>query len=191
MKSPMTTHAQADAYQSPWPLRHRFALLAWSCAWSLLCRWTPKPFNSWRILVLRLFHAQVHGHPFVHGRARIHVPWNLILRDRACLGDGAQAYSLATIELGEGATVAQEACLCTGTHDFSVDHIPLQTAPIRVERDAFIGARAFVLPGVSIGARAVVGACAVVTRSVAPGSIVAGNPARVIGQRPPAPDGGR
>lgn len=183
MKPPLQTHAQADAYASPWPAGRRLAMAAWALAWPLLCGWTPKPLSPWRVLVLRGFGARVSGRPFVHSRARIHSPWNLTLRDRACLGDGANAYALGPIELGEEATVAQEAYLCTGTHDFSRDNLPLQTAPIRVGRRAFVGARAFVLPGVTIGAGAVVGACAVVTRDVEPDAVVAGNPARVIGRR--------
>lgn len=49
---------------------------------------------------------------------------------------------------------------------------------------AFIGVNAVVMPGVTIGGDAVVGAGAVVTKDVAPGDIVAGVPARVIGKRP-------
>jgi acetyltransferase-like isoleucine patch superfamily enzyme len=51
-----------------------------------------------------------------------------------------------------------------------------------IEAGAIIGANAVLLPGVRIGARALVGAGSVVTRDVAPGMIVAGNPARVINQ---------
>ncbi len=52
--------------------------------------------------------------------------------------------------------------------------------PIRVERNVWIGFDACVLPGVTIGEGAVVGAKSVVTQSVPPFTIVAGNPARVI-----------
>ncbi|MEX2458398.1 MAG: acyltransferase [Actinomycetota bacterium] len=52
--------------------------------------------------------------------------------------------------------------------------------PSTVERRASIGSGAIILPGVRIGAGALVGAGAVVTRDVAPGSVVAGNPAREV-----------
>ncbi len=51
-----------------------------------------------------------------------------------------------------------------------------------IEAGAIIGANAVLLPGVRIGARALVGAGSVVTKDVAPGMVVAGNPARVINQ---------
>lgn len=53
-------------------------------------------------------------------------------------------------------------------------------AGAHVEAGAMIGANATLLPGVRIGARALVGAGAVVTRDVPPGTVVVGNPARVI-----------
>lgn len=184
MKPILQTYDQATAQTSPWPLRRRWALLAWDCTWALTCRWTPKPLNAWRLLVLRVFGAEIHGRPFVHQRARIAQPWNLTLHDRACLGDGAHAYSLGPIVIHEDATIAQEAYLCTGTHDFTQKHLPLQTAPIVVGRGAFVGARAFVLPGLTLGEHCIVGAMSVVTRDVPPGVIVAGNPARPISSRP-------
>jgi putative colanic acid biosynthesis acetyltransferase WcaF len=175
-----TTRAQATPYESPWTLRQRAAMLLWETCWALFCRWTPKPLNPWRLLWLRLFGARIEGRPFVHQRARIALPWRLTLRDRACLGDRAHAYSLGPIELQAGATVAQEAYLCAATHAFENPALPLLTAPIVIGEHAFIGARAFILPGVTIGARAVVGACAVVTRDVPPGITAAGNPARPL-----------
>lgn len=169
---------QSPRYQSPWPFRHRIRMLLWECCWSLLCSWTPKPLNPWRLFWLRVFGASIQGTPFVHQRARIAIPWKLVLHHRACLGDRANAYSLDRIEIGEGATVAQEAYLCTGTHDFSDPALSLVTKPIVIGSGAFIGARAFLMPGVTIGQNAVVGACSVVTHDVAAGGRVAGNPGR-------------
>lgn len=162
---------------SPWTGRQRLGLLLWSYAWPVLCGWTPKPCNRWRLLVLRAFGATIEGVPFVHQRARIQIPWKITLHDRSCVGDRANLYSLDRITLEEGSLAAQESYLCTGTHDLTDPAWPLLTAPITLGRNAFVGARAFVLPGVTIGEQAVVGACSVVTRNVPPGIRVKGNPA--------------
>jgi maltose O-acetyltransferase len=55
-------------------------------------------------------------------------------------------------------------------------------APVRIGSGVYIGARAVILPGVTIGDRAIVGAGSVVRKDVAAGTIVAGNPAQVVGQ---------
>lgn len=171
------------AQVSPWTIGFRVKMLAWEISWSLFCKWTPKPLNRWRIIWLKLFGAQIIGDPFVHQKARIQIPWHLTLHDRCCLGDCANLYSLARIEVGENAVIAQEAYICTGTHDFEDPSLPLRTSRISIGKNAFIGARAFILPGVCIGEGAIVGACSIVTSNVEPFSINAGNPCRKIKSR--------
>jgi len=61
-------------------------------------------------------------------------------------------------------------------HDWGVT----PTAPVRICRGAWIGAKSIVLKGVTVGEGAVVGAGSVVTRNVDPYTVVAGNPARLI-----------
>ena len=176
-------HKQIDPYTSPWSIKHRLKLLIWEYVWSLFCTWTPKPANKWRLFWLQLFGAKIYGNPFVHQRARIQIPWHLTLQDHACLGDRANAYSLGPIEIHPHATVAQEVYLCTGTHAFNQSAMNLITSPIIIGAHAFIGARAFILPGVTIGEYAIVGAGSIVTKDVAPWTIVSGNPARKMGVR--------
>jgi len=174
---------QTTAFDSPWNARERAVRALWEFCWFVFCQWTPKPFNAWRLFWLRVFEAKIEGTPFVHARARIAIPWHLTLRDRACLGDRANAYSLGEIEIGDRATIAQEAYLDTASHDFSQTSLPLTTGKIVVGADAFVGARAFVLPGITIGERSVIGAGSVVTEDIPPNVVAAGNPCRVLRPR--------
>jgi putative colanic acid biosynthesis acetyltransferase WcaF len=176
-------HNQKTPYDSPWTIKQRIKMILWEYTWILLCLWTPKPANLWRLFVLKLFGAKIYGKPFVHQRARIQIPWNLIMHHKACLGDRATVYTLGKIEIFEHATVAQEAYICTGTHAFDQKSMNLITMPVLIGKHVFIGARAFLFPGVAIGDYAIVAAMAVVTKDVEPWTVVGGNPAKFIKKR--------
>jgi acetyltransferase-like isoleucine patch superfamily enzyme len=66
------------------------------------------------------------------------------------------------------------------------DAAPDNPKPIKIGRGVFIGARALVLKGVTIGDRAVIGAGAVVTKDVPTQHIAVGNPARLLSAQNPA-----
>lgn len=171
---------QTSRTSSPWRFTAKIKMLLWEYIWVLFCRWTPKPFNKWRVFWLKMFGAKIVGAPFVHQRAIIQIPWNLILHDGACIGDRAIIYTLDIIEIKKNATVAQEVYLCTGSHDFSNEIRPLVTSSIVIYENAFVGARAFILPGVTIGQNSIVGAGSIVTKSIESNSVVVGNPAKYI-----------
>jgi acetyltransferase-like isoleucine patch superfamily enzyme len=104
------------------------------------------------------------------------------------------------LEVGDYGVVATGARVLTATdtyrdgHRMST-HLPdeyrnVYTAPVNIERDAFVGANAVVFPGVTIGEGAVVGAGAVVTSDLDPWTVYVGAPARRLKERPrPLRDG--
>ncbi|MCI1280540.1 MAG: sugar O-acetyltransferase [Nitrospira sp.] len=89
----------------------------------------------------------------------------------------------APIEIGNDVQIAPSVQLYTAQHplDAAVRRSGLESArPIRIGSDVWIGGGAIVLPGVTIGARSVVGAGSVVVHNVPPDSLVVGNPARMV-----------
>lgn len=93
-------------------------------------------------------------------------------------------HSLTTVALGgitieDNVQIGPNVTLLTANHDIKQMNI-LNTKPIHIKQGAWIGARAIILPGITIGEQAIVGAGSVVTKSVANFDVVAGNPAKVI-----------
>ena len=83
------------------------------------------------------------------------------------------------ITIEDGVMIAANVQLISNNHDL-YDRMILTCNPVRICKNAWIGAGATILPGVTVGENAVVGAGSVVTKDVAPNTIVAGNPARLI-----------
>jgi putative colanic acid biosynthesis acetyltransferase WcaF len=180
---PLRSFEQADAYTSPWSVRTRLRVGLWQVVWAVLFRPSPRPLSRWRVMLLRLFGCRASGRPYVANSVRVKMPWNLVLGDRSCLGPNVEVYNLAPIILKDRSTVAQEVYLCAGTHDFSKRSCPLVVGEIVLHEDCFVCVRALVLPGVEVGAGAIVGAAAVVTRDVPEWMVCAGNPCRPIKPR--------
>ena len=101
----------------------------------------------------------------------------------ACLSENVDCYSVGTISIGDQATVSQGVKLCTAGHDISSRIMELTVSPIKVEANAWVAGWAIILPGVTIGEGAVVGAGAVVAKDVEPWTVVGGNPAKFIKKR--------
>jgi putative colanic acid biosynthesis acetyltransferase WcaF len=104
----------------------------------------------------------------------------LEIGDYVWLGEGVWILSLDRVRIDSNVCVSQQAYLCTGSHDYKSESFNLITRPITVLSGSWVAARAFVAPGVTIGPNAVVAAGAVVTRDVAAGLVVRGNPADAL-----------
>lgn len=172
-----------NKHRSPYGRSEQIRRITWGLCRATLFRWSPRPLWGWRNWMLRQFGARIGREVHIHNTARIAFPWLLTIGDHTAVGDRAELYNLGSLTIGTHVTISQEALLCGGTHDYTTREMPLIRAPIRIEDDAWVCARAFVGPGVVVEAGAIVGAGAVVTRDVAAWTIVAGNPAVVIKSR--------
>ncbi len=174
-----------DSYTLPaFSLRNRLARALWGVVYWLLFRPSPRPLHAWRAFLLRRFGATIGPGCAIYPSARIWAPWNLVCEDVVAIADEAIIYNPSPIFLGSHSIVSQQAYLCGATHDYLNPAFPLVASPIRVERYAWICARAVVQPGITVKEGAVLGLAGVATRNLEPWSVYGGIPARKLKDRP-------
>ena len=180
----MTQRVDIAQYKNALSRRHQIVRLVWGIVWPCATWFLPRSAGmGWKRMLLRAFGARVASTANVYSSAKVYYPANLVMEDYSCLASDVDCYNVAPITIGEQATVSQGAYLCTASHDITDPKNHLVTAPIVIESQAWIGAKAYVAMGVTIGEGAVVGATASVYKDVEPWTVVGGNPAKFIKKR--------
>lgn len=155
----------------------------WNMVNMTLFRRSPKHARGWRRFLVRWFGGKVSRTCTLSRTAIISCPWNLSIGEWSSIGDQSWIYALHKITIGDNACIGESVRLLTGSHDISSTRFALVTKPISIGSACWIATGATVLPGVTIHEGGVVGACAVVSRDVAPWTVVVGNPARFVKNR--------
>lgn len=157
---------------------------AWLAVQATLVRFSPPRAFGWRRFWLARFGAVLARTSRTRPDTHIRHPWLLTMGEHSILGERVRCYNLGQVTVGDHTVVSQDVTLCAGTHDYTKPELPLLRPPIRIGSGVWVCAEAYVGPGVTIGDNAIVGARAVVTSDVPPNVLAAGNPARVIRDRP-------
>jgi acetyltransferase-like isoleucine patch superfamily enzyme len=89
----------------------------------------------------------------------------------------------AGLTIGSCVSISPESYIISLDHDPRSATFETRPAPVVIEDHVWIGARAMILPGVKLGKGCIVGAGAVVTKDISDYAIVAGVPAKIIGER--------
>jgi len=108
---------------------------------------------------------------------------NLVIGRHCFINHGCVFDAAGLIEIGDEVNLGQGVLITTSSHVIGTPDRRagrLTPEPVRIEAGAWLASRAVILPGVTVGEGAIVAAGAVVTRSVAPNTLVGGVPARVI-----------
>jgi len=142
------------------------------------------PGHRFRIAVLRhIVRAEIGDGCAIERGVRITTKGGLRIGagtnvNRGCLLDGRGG-----LRIGRAVNISPETLLITAEHDPHSDRFAGRVRPVEVGDGVWLATRAVILPGARIGDGAVVGAAAVVRADVEQRSIVAGNPAVVVGTR--------
>lgn len=104
---------------------------------------------------------------------------NIKLGKGITLMNGFKCMSSGGLVIEDNTLVALNCTILTNNHDF-YDRPVITCKPVHIKKNVWIGANVTILPGVTVGENAIIGACSVVTKDVPANAVVVGNPAKVI-----------
>lgn len=141
------------------------------------------PGSGWRAWLLRRFGAIVGQGVVIKPHVRVKFPWKLSIGDHSWIGERVWIDNLAQVTIGSNCCISQGAYLCTGSHRWDKDTFDLETKPIVIEGECWVGAMARIAPGVRIGQGAVLTLGAVVAGELDGGYVYGGHPAVALRPR--------
>ena len=195
----MSAVEQRDPASSPAGQLRRFArahsvrqlATVWAEEWlGMLVRPLPDLIGfGLRYLLYRLLFARLEGFCFIYPGARLMHTYGIRAGRNLHMHGGAFLDARGGLTIGAHVLIGPGAVIVTSRHHWSDPSLPIVLQghlpePVTIGDDVWIGANAVIPAGVKLATGTVVGAGAVVTEDTAPYAIVAGVPARPIGERP-------
>ncbi len=119
----------------------------------------------------------------IHMGTQFFYPLGVSIGSGCVIGQNAFLDGRDKLTIGNYVDIASDVMIYNSEHDINDEDFKAVCAPVKIGDYVFIGPRAIILPGVSIGCGAVIAAGAVVTRDVGEFAVVGGVPAQVIGER--------
>jgi maltose O-acetyltransferase len=151
--------------------------------WRLFCRERMRFATKWSALWLGAVGVQCTIYPTV----KIYNGRRVSLGNRVTLNDFVHIWGGGGVSIGDDTMIASHSAIVAQTHDVDALRKGLkyrdtyvEPGPVIIGRNVWIGASVVILPNVTIGDGAIVGAGAVVTHDIPPESLAIGVPARVV-----------
>ncbi|CAA6696213.1 MULTISPECIES: acyltransferase [unclassified Lentimonas] len=132
---------------------------------------------------LRMFGIGLAKGAVIHRRVKFFSYGNITLGENSTVNPGCYLDNRNRITIGKNVSIAHDARIYTLGHDIDSEDFELKGAEVHVHDYVCIFANAMIMPGVTLGEGAVVYPGSIVTKSVAPYTVVGGNPARVLRER--------
>lgn len=110
-------------------------------------------------------------------------PKNLVIGESSIINANCRIDTRGGVHIGSNVSISNEVCILTSDHDMNDPYFAGRENPVMIEDYAWIGTRATILPGVSLGKCSVVAAAATATKNVEAYAVVAGTPAKFIKKR--------
>lgn len=142
------------------------------------------PFHCVRLFYYRhVCRFKIGRRSAIHMGARFLSVRRFVMGDNCVINENCVIGNRVPIVLGNCVVLAPQTYVHTASHIVNDPHFGFQAGEIHLHDHVYCGLRSVILKGVSVGRGAVVSACAVVTKDVGEYEIVAGIPAKKIGER--------
>ncbi len=141
------------------------------------------PFYGLKTGLLSLFGAKIGTGVTIKPCVNIKYPWLLNIGNNVWIGEDVWIDNLVMVNVGDNVCISQGALLLTGNHNYKKTSFDLLTGNITLKDGAWIGAKAIVNQGVTIGSHAVLTSGSVATKNLDAYSIYQGNPAVKVRDR--------
>lgn len=148
------------------------------------------PSHTFRKFCYRLAGMRIGPKSTIHMGARIYYPQGIEIGEGTLVGEKATLdgrkqlkNSHGGLQIGNHVDIASEVMIWTSQHDIHSDNMATIEEKVVIEDYVFIGPRSIIMPGVKIGKGAIIAGGSVVTKDVEAMKIVAGVPAKEIGER--------
>ena len=135
--------------------------------------------EEWTSLMKELFHNQVGENTLIFNELTVVLPKNVTIGSGCTIMNGVVMMGAGGITIENNVLIGAQAKLISNNHDV-YDRAVLTVKPVLIKEGAWIGAGVSVLPGVTVGKYAVVGANSVVTKDIPDYAVAVGIPAKVV-----------
>lgn len=141
------------------------------------------PFSGLKVLLLRIFGAEIGKGVVIKPGVNVKYPWKLILGDHVWIGEDVWIDNLDDVIIGSNVCLSQGVLLLCGNHNYKKLTFDLRVGKIIIEEGVWIGAKSIVTQNVICESHSVLAVNSVASSNLDPYTIYRGNPAIKVGDR--------